>query len=275
MDTNFLRSAKTILIILCVTGTVYFVSQTGYVKAEGEILDIKCARERILNPTGCYASGEKDSPTSSFSFSGTEEKGELGGCKDQENSEKFMCELNKFCTGSGEEKDQTFGKDGLNYSGTTLRFTQANLPKLIRMALTIIFSLLGITALFMAIYGIMKWFYAVRGGGDVSKMTTYFMNGIWGVFFAAGSIGFTYMLFWVFGYRDNIFDFGAVFDELYSVDCEAVVSENGDPVDPTQVQALCDKYNLSCMYVPGKCVERVADFDSCTSKPKTSNMRVT
>lgn len=186
--------------------------ETIPVNYKGVVIDERCAREKISDPNGGYAND----------------------CKIEENYEsEIICRNLKYPESKG-----FFGVFDL--FKTRLRVTPETLPFVIRTVMIVAFSVLAVSALWIAIWGYYRWIMALNNSPDeATKIWTVFRNGLFGLFFSLAAVVLTWGIFYAAGVRQSSEDFFQIGDEFtryLSFPCEDLGSDN------------CSKYNYSCVY---------------------------
>ncbi len=176
------------------------------------VIDERCAREKVADSKGGYAMD----------------------CKIEGNLESdLICRNLKYPENKG-----FFGL--FDIFKTRLRVTPETIPYVIRSVMIVAFSVLAVSALWIAIWGYYRWIMALNNSPDeATKIWTVFRNGLFGLFFSLTSIVLTWGIFYAAGVRrssEDFFQLGDEFTKYLSFPCEDLG------------QANCDMYDYSCQF---------------------------
>lgn len=216
--------------ILCIVSASAQTEGTLY----GAVIDERCVREKVADPSGPYARF----------------------CQRDNNQETYIICLNRAFP----EERSFFGIFDLFES--RFRVTAETLPSLIRAVIIIAFGIVGVTALWMAIWGYFKWITALNSSPeDAAKVWRVFTNGVWGLLFALGSLLLTWGIFYAAGVRRNdFFEVGNEISNLLSLPCEDLSANS------------CSKFNYSCK-LTGDTITSAAVCTNNTEDEKNQTIR--
>jgi len=194
-----------------------FAQVTTTTAGTGVVIDERCAREKVTAPSGEYAKE----------------------CNIEGNLESsLICSSYKYPENKG-----FFG--ALDLFKTRLRITPETLPYVIRTVITVAFSVLGVSALWLTIWGYYKWTIALNDSpDDAAKVWKLFTNGMFGLLFSLASLALTWGVFYAAGVRQSSESFFAVGDEFtkyLSFPCEDLSD------------ADCKQYDYSCKFITSNC----------------------
>ena len=250
MKIAYTKTALYLATILLSTASIMVLLTRVQAQQEDDpIYDQRCVREQTLSDGNtCYVTGYTHDVNGNRvnRYAG-------GGCKRAGNTESFMDGLEEHCENSEYDGDFLFTRDRVNIVPTIIVLNEKTIPPLLRMILTVVFSIVGITLLVLSILGYIKWMTLTNSGDDVVGARKMFTNAFYGVIFCAGAVPLTWILFYALGYRGNPFDIEPTLRILLRPDCSAINSygycnqgeyTNGICID--KVKDVCEKYDVSC-----------------------------